>query len=167
MRQLIFRQKLLKILDDYPVKDEHGHVAYRVRQAFNLIRGEYNVYDANGDLVFNLKQKLLHLFRTYQMTFVDGEEVILKEKIGLLRRKLKIESADYNLEIKGNIWDYNYEIKADHQCVGKVSRKLLSFHDHFVLDIYDERYEAVILALAIVVDAMVDQDAAAASSASV
>ena len=67
-----------------------------------------------------------------------------------------VESSLGNLEIKGNILQYNYNISLNGQDVGHIARKI-SLRDSFVLTIDDKQDYVKFVALVIAIDNITDR----------
>lgn len=156
MRELILRQKLFKVFDQYEVKDDAGEVRYQVKQKFSLWTKRFKVWDAEGHEVFALKKLHFHIFPHFRCRLASGEELTLKSKWSPMRRRLQVDSDAGTVQVKGNLLDYNYHINVDGDRIGEIRRKFLSIGDSFVLSVKDQAAEPLVLAIALVLDVLVD-----------
>ena len=65
------------------------------------------------------------------------------------------------MDLKGNFLDNNFALTLDGEKIGSINHKIFAIRDTFVLDVYDEDYEAVMVGLAIALDNMMDNEEAA------
>ncbi|AMB95940.1 LURP-one-related/scramblase family protein [Aerococcus urinae] len=161
MRRLYIKQRIFKITDHYNIKDDQGQVCYRVDEDFKFFGHKVKVSDPQGQPLFEISRKLFKIFSEYQIKFVDGSQVTIKDRLSFFRRKVKISSPDYNLDLKGNFLDNNFALTLDGEKIGSINHKIFAIRDTFVLDVYNEDYEAVMVGLAIALDNMMDNEEAA------
>ena len=116
------------------VTDLEDNVKYVVRrQFFYLFRRKARIYDANNNQVALVSRKVLSLHDRYF-----------------------VESSLGNLEIMGNIFQFNYQILLDGKEIGHIARKI-SLRDSFVLTIDDNFDYNLFVALVIAIDNITDK----------
>ncbi|MDO5026193.1 MAG: LURP-one-related family protein [Tissierellia bacterium] len=157
MYKLFIKQKVLKLVDHYFVMDENGQEVYEVSQDFMLIGNSVNVKSLKGRTSFTIERGFTFLLPSYDVNFEDGRNIKIEQEFSLIRTRLSLNSRDYDLEIKGDIFAYDFSIYNKDVEVGHIDRKIIAWGDTFVLDIYDEDYEEEILAIAIAVDEIIDR----------
>jgi uncharacterized protein YxjI len=59
-----------------------------------------------------------------------------------------------DLKVHGHIADHEYEIERDGDKIAKVSRKWFRVRDTYGVEIEDDRYTVLVLAVTVAVDAM-------------
>lgn len=166
MKRLYFKEKFFKITDHYPILDEDGNEAYYLDQDFTFIGYKSYVTDKNKNKIFNINKKIISFFPRYTVSFADGSTMVVQQKLELLRHRVHVYLENETLDLKGNIFHYDFEIKNKYgKDIGAVSRRLLSFTDTYELTIFDENYTEELIALVICLNNMIDNERANASTA--
>ena len=156
MRKLYLNQKIFKITDHYEVFDEYGNAVYQVDQEFRFIGNTVHVRKFDGTNGFTIERGFYFFLPTYEITFDDGKEIKIKQNFTFFRKDIDLISYDYNLKLKGNFWDMDFEIFEGDRVVGRIYKEYFTFRDKFVLEILEDEYEDEILALTIAIDEIKD-----------
>ncbi len=156
MRKLYLNQKIFKITDHYEVFDEYGNAVYQVDQDFKFIGNRVNVRKFDGTNGFVIERGFYFFLPTYEITFDDGKEIEIRQNFTFFKKDIDLISDDYNLKLKGNFWDMDFEIFEGDRLVGRIYKEYFTFRDKFVLEILEDEYEDEILALTIAIDEIKD-----------
>ena len=159
MHKLYLNQKIFKITDHYEVFDDAGNAVYQVNQDFRIFGNTVHVRRINDNLGFTIDRKILTILPRYTITFNDGKVIKVKQNLTIFKKNIDLMSNDYNLKLKGNFWDLNFEVFEGSRVVGRIYKEYFAIRDKFVLEILDDEYEDEILALTIVVDEIKDRGA--------
>lgn len=158
MYQLFIKQKVFKITDHYPVLDENQNEVYYVDQDFKFIGNTVNITKiATGEKIV-LNRELLTLMPRYTVDFYDGKQITIKKDFTFFKKSFKIQSDDYNLSVKGDWFDFNFQVFNNDTPVGDIERKWLTWGDTFVITVYDKEFEEELIALLIAVDEIIDRE---------
>lgn len=160
MHKLYLQQKIFKITDHYEVYDDSGNAVYQVDQDFKFIGNTVHVRKFDGTKGFVIDRKILTLLPRYIITFDDGKVLRVKQNLTFFKKSIDLISDDYDLNLRGNFLDMDFEIFERNRFVGRIYKKYFTFRDIFVLEIIEDEYEDEILALTIVVDEIKDIEAA-------
>ena len=160
MHKLYLQQKIFKITDHYEVYDDSGNAVYQVDQDFKFIGNTVHVRKFDGSKGFVIDRKILTLLPRYIITFDDGKVLRVKQNLTFFKKSIDLISDDYDLNLRGNFLDMDFEIFERNRVVGRIYKKYFTFRDIFVLEIIEDEYEDEILALTIVVDEIKDIEAA-------
>lgn len=160
MHKLYLQQKIFKITDHYEVYDDSGNAVYQVDQDFKFIGNTVHVRKFDGTKGFVIDRKILTLLPRYIITFDDGKVLRVKQNFTFFKKSIDLISDDYDLNLRGNFLDMDFEIFERNRVVGRIYKKYFTFRDIFVLEIIEDEYEDEILALTIVVDEIKDIEAA-------
>lgn len=160
MHKLYLQQKIFKITDHYEVYDDSGNAVYQVDQDFKFIGNTVHVRKIDGTKGFVIDRKILTLLPRYIITFDDGKVLRVKQNLTFFKKSIDLISDDYDLNLRGNFLDMDFEIFERNRVVGRIYKKYFTFRDIFVLEIIEDEYEDEILALTIVVDEIKDIEAA-------
>ncbi len=157
MRTLYIKQKVFKITDHYPITDENGNTRYYVDQDFRLIGHTVHVSKADGSRLFTVDRELLRLLPRYVVRFTNGQEITLKSNFTLFRRSIDIYSSRFSLRLEGDFFDLRFAVYNGSNQIGSIKRAWLSWGDAYQLQIYDESFEEIFIAIVIAVDRLIDE----------
>ena len=94
---------------------------------------------------------------------VEGREVLtIKKDFTFFKASYSIDAA--GIEVQGNWWDMNFEVYKDGQVIGSVHKKWLSWGDSYEIQVIDEEYEKIIIAIVLAIDCVKADQAAAANA---
>lgn len=158
MATYYFKEKFIKITDKYPILDEDKKPVYYVDQNFRLVGFKEKVYDLDKNDIMTIKRKLISLFPTYDIEFADGEEMMVKANLSLIKRSVDAVIKGGKLKLKGSIFDHEFKVEYDNELIGEVSKKFFSLRDSYTLKVYDEKYTLHLIALCLCLNNMQDLD---------
>lgn len=148
--KLYMRQKIVAIRDKYDICTEDETSVYWVQG--NLISHGYKIEDANGNLLLEIKKKLIALLPEYTM-IKDGQEIgTIKKKIRLTKPEITGTINGEEIQIKGDLSGYHFSIKSNDVVIGNVDTERLTWGDVYSIDIKDPEKQDLVVAIAIVVD---------------
>ena len=144
--KLIFKQRLLSILDSYDIYDEFGNTEYIVKGEIGLSH-RFRIYNNRNIELAYIKQSLFKIFPEFKM-YINGNYVgCVKKRFSLLKPIFTVKCK--GLYIEGDIFELNYKIKDNcNHVIASINKKLLSFSDKYVLNVKNR--EDVLHALVIV-----------------
>lgn len=157
--ELIIKNKWVSLGGSSTVQDADGNDVLQVKgKVFSFTRKKY-VNDLNGNTLYVVRNKFWRLFQ--RKAFVEDAQgnilATIRRKIFSMSDHYFIESSSLgNLEIKGNILQYNYNINLNGESVGHIARKI-SLRDSFVLTIDDKQDYVKFVALVIAIDNITDK----------
>lgn len=156
MGKLYMKEKKISLVGKYKVFDEQDRVKFTVEGSFIKIPKRFKVENSQGKEVAEVAKKLISLRPKYTI-YINGKEVVtLKKRLAAIGSKYKINSED--IEVKGDWWNYNFKVLRKGKQIAKVSKKLLSWGDSFVMEVNDDRDETLIVALVVAIDRMMDDE---------
>lgn len=148
MKKYYFKEKFFKITDHYPILDDNGKKAFFVDQKFKFLGYEATVSDANDVEIFTINKKLISFLPVYQVDFKDSKKkMTIKSNISVFRKSIDIISEEGKINVKGNLWDYEFKAYFKGDLIGEVSKKILSFTDQYQLKVYEEDFTEELIAL--------------------
>ena len=144
--KLIFKQRLLSVLDSYDIYDEFGNTEYIVKSEIGLSH-RFRIYNNRNIELAYIKQSLFKIFPEFKM-YINGNYVgCVKKRFSLLKPIFTVKCK--GLYIEGDIFELNYKIKDNcNHVIASINKKLLSFSDKYVLNVKNR--EDVLHALVIV-----------------
>lgn len=155
------RQNLISIGDDFWIENEAGQKVFKVDGKVLRIRKTLVFEDVNGKKLAQIQQRLLTIRDTMVIDDADGKEiaVIKKALISPLRDRwsVKVKNGE-DLDVQGNIFDFEYSIKQGKVKVAEISRKWFRLTDTYGVEVDPGRNDILILAVAIAIDMMAHPD---------
>ena len=144
--KLIFKQRLLSVLDSYDIYDEFGNTEYKVKGEIGL-SNRFRIYNNRNIELAYIKQSLFKIFPEFKM-YINGNYVgCVKKRFSLLKPIFTVKCK--GLYIEGDIFELNYKIKDNcNHVIASINKKLFSFSDKYVLNVKNR--EDVLHALVIV-----------------
>lgn len=151
------RQNLISIGDDFWIENEEGRKIYKVDGRILRIRKTLVFEDAKGGKLAQIQERLLSIKDTMVVEDANGKDIatIKKALIAPLRDKWDVNVKDGpDLDVIGNIFDFEYAIKQGGKKVAEISKKWFRLTDTYGVEIEDGQNDILILAIAIAVDMM-------------
>ncbi len=171
--QLAIRNKWVSLKGSSIVRDMNEKDVLKVEGKFWTFTRKKFVKTLDGELKYMVRNKFWKLFAYKAFVFdPNGERVAyVRRKIFSFHDRYFIETKKYGqIEIKGNILQFDYHIMVNGEEVGHVARKI-SLRDSYVLDLNDKYanddiyfFVALVIAIDNITDEKNSDDAAAASS---
>jgi uncharacterized protein YxjI len=150
-------QKLVAFGDDFYIEDDSGKRVFEVDGKVLKIRDTLIFRDMQGQVLCTVKEKLLTVKDTIEIEGPDGKNIatIKKDLINVLKDhwKIKIKGGP-DLDVKGNILDYDYKIKDGRHEVARVSKKWFRVRDSYGVEIQPGQNDILILAATVAIDNM-------------
>lgn len=159
MRRLFAKQKVLKLEDHYPITNEAGDVVYLIDQDWKFLGYEVQASDPEGNPLFVVRQEIMNFMPTYTVTFTGGSVMEVKSRLSIFKKKIDISYNNRMLHLNGKFWSWEFSIVDEQEReVASIEQKLLTWGDTFVIEVLDEAYCDVAVAMMIIVDHLIDQE---------
>ena len=163
--ELSIRNKWISLGGSSVVQDVNGNDVMKVKgKVFSFTSKKY-LTDLDGNVKFVIRNKFWRLF-TYRAFVLDPDNNVkatVRRKIFSFRDHYLVTSDLGNMEIIGNIFQFNYKVLLNGQEIGHVARKI-SLRDSFVLTVADHFDAMFMVALVIAIDNITDRKDKNASS---
>lgn len=156
MRKLFIKQKIFKILDHYEVYDENQNPVYQVDQDFKFFGHSVNVQSLTDNRYFNISRGINFFLARYEVNFSDGTRLLIDQEFGLFKKKVKVISDSYDLNLRGNFWDLDFQVYNGSTLVGVISKAFLAWGDTYQIEVIYPEFEEELLALHLVIDDLLD-----------
>jgi len=158
VRRFVMREKLLGFGDDHWIEDEHGNGAFKVDGKLARVRDTWILEDAHGNEVAQIRERKLSVRDAVKIEWSGGEATVRKAVLGFRDRfTVDLDGGD-ELKVKGDIIDREYKIERDGDRVAEVSKKWFRVRDAYGVEVEPGTDPALIIAIAVAVDAMTDND---------
>ena len=149
--KLLFKQKLFSWFDSYDIYDEAGQIVYKVKGELawgHMLR----IYDANGNEIGLVKQKILTWLPKFEMYLKDKYLGCISKEFSFFKPKFNIDCNGWSVE--GNFFEWDYTIvNSFGQSVATVSKELLNLTDTYIIDVQDSQDAVCALMLLLAIDA--------------
>ena len=152
------RQKLVSSGDDYWIENVLGQRVFFVDGKAFRLREHLGFKDIQGNELLAIQEKVMHIKNTYSL-YRKGNvfATVKKALITPLHQRFDVHVAGAeNMEVEGNIVDYEYEIHEGHKLMARVSKKWFNVADTFGVDIVQGANDILILAITVIIDIMID-----------
>ena len=165
--ELSIKNKWVSIGGSSTVQDASGKDILKVKGKVFSFTQKKMITDLNDQVKYIVRNKFWRLF-AYKAFVMDPQENILatvRRKVFSLHDRYFVTSDLGEMEVVGNIFQFNYKIIMNGKEIGHVARKV-SLRDSFVLTIdddYNDKYEFIV-ALVIAIDNITDRKDQNASS---
>lgn len=151
------REKMVSIGDDFWIENGDGDNVFKVDGKAVRVRNTLDFKDINGNVVCTIQERKLRLKESMAILTPDGQQVaeVKKAIVSPVRDRISVEmDGSPDLDVKGNIVDHEYTLKAGDQQVAQVSKKWFRVRDSYGVDIAPGQNDIVILAVAVCIDQM-------------
>lgn len=161
--RLYVKQKVFSWLDRFSIKDEYEQDRYYVQGEFSFGK-KLHIYDRNNREVAFLQQKLWSFLPKFEV-IINGRVVaeIIKE-FTFLKPRYTINGPRWTVE--GSFGEHDYCIHGKEGTLAEVHKAWLSWGDSYEISLQEGEDEAMILAVILAIDAVMEEEAVAASAAS-
>jgi uncharacterized protein YxjI len=157
-RRYQMHQKLVSIGDDYYIENESGQKVFRVDGKVLRIRDTLHFKDLDGKVLCQIKERLIAI--TDSMTIEDNKgkdlATVRKALISPLVEHFNVAvKGGPDLDVTGNLLDYEYDIKQGRNKVAEISKKWFRFTDTYGVEIAPDQNDVLILAITVAIDMLV------------
>jgi uncharacterized protein YxjI len=154
VRRYQMREKLMSIGDDFWIEDESGQRAFKVDGKAVRVRDTFILRDAADHEAAKIQERKARVRDTMEIERPGGNATVHKALVGV-RDRFKIDvDGGPDMSAHGNIVDHEYEIERDGDTVATVSKRWFRVRDSYGVEIEPGQDDAMILAIAVCVDAM-------------
>ena len=156
--ELSIKNKWISLGGSSVVQDLNGNDVMKVKGKIFSFTRKKMLTDLNDNVKYVVRNKFWRLF-AYKAFVLDPEgnvKATLRRKIFSLRDRYFVTSDLGELEIVGNILQFNYKIILNGKEIGHVARRI-SMRDSFVLTVDDGVDYEFFVALVIAIDNITDR----------
>ncbi|QBY03632.1 hypothetical protein E2K93_04215 [Thalassotalea sp. HSM 43] len=159
MKRFQLQQKLFSLAENFKVTDENEQVAYQVSGKLFSIGKRFTLFDAQGRELAQIKQKLMAFRPTFFITFNDGLNIRVRKMFTpLFKSRFVADFDDREVTIMGNFLSHEYQFteqqQKQEQQLAQVSKSWFSMTDCYGLEVENDDFSAIALAIVIVIDAI-------------
>ena len=151
--QLLIKQRIFTITDNYYVYDETGEIRYEVEDELFRLGHQIHVYDKRtGQEVGSIHQRFFTLMPEFEIV-IDGRVM------GTIRKKISFFTPQYEVDyrgwhVEGNLMGWDYQVMRGDMEVMTISKELINWSDTYSLRYDNPADEIPGLLLVIAIDAV-------------
>ena len=156
-QQYRVRQKLVAIGDDFWIENDRGERVYKVDGKALRLRKTLVFEDLTGKELCKIQERMLRIKDTMEIEDSGGNRLAMVKKalIAPLRDRWVVSVADGpDLDVQGNLLDYEYTIGEGRNKIAEVSKKWFRVADTYGVQIEPGQNDVLILAITVALDAM-------------
>ena len=156
-QQYRVRQKLVAIGDDFWIENDRGERVYKVDGKALRLRKTLVFEDAAGNELCKIQERMLRIKDSMEIEGPDGERLAMVKKalIAPLRDRWAVSVADGpDLDVQGNLLDYEYTIGEGRDKIAEVSKKWFRVADTYGVEIEPGQNDVLILAVTVALNSM-------------
>ena len=149
-------QQMFSIGDDFWIENGAGQRVFKVDGKALRLRKTLELQDARGRELYKIQEKLVHIRDTMEIEGAVGRVATVKKAlISPLRERYEVKfEAGAEWKVQGNIVDHEYEIEGPNGKIAEVGKKWFRVRDTYGIQVAPGQDDALVCAVAIVVDAM-------------
>lgn len=151
--QLLIKQRIFTLTDNFRVYDETGEIRYEVEAEFFALGHHFHVYDKRtGREVGVIRQKLLTFLPKFEIE-INGRTVgTISKELTFFKPKYYVDFLGW--EVDGDFWGWDYTAYRGDYKILSVSKELLNWSDTYVIDYANPGDEIPGLMLVLAIDAV-------------
>ena len=138
------------------ITDAEDNLKYYTKSSVIVIKGKTDVMDADGNVVAHLEKKPISLHEKHYVTMADGTSFTLSNELfHVVNDITNIEGLGWQL--RGNTVGLSFNLLDENDGpIATVSKRMISLHDKYCIDIYRPEYEEIIVAIVIQLEKMLE-----------
>lgn len=160
MHTLYMKQKVFSLRGRFSIQDQQEQDVYLVEGSFMKLPKTFSISTVEGEEVAVITKKMLSLLPKFFIE-VDGETLTIEKSFTFFKDRYTIDAAD--LEIDGDWWDMDFEIKRNGEVVGSVEKKWFTFGDSYEIQVFDPDIEKILIALVVAIDCVKEDEESSSS----
>ncbi len=149
--RLLIKQRVFSWSDTYDVYDENGNVKYFVKAEFLSLGHRLHVYDAYGDEVGLIKERLLTFLPVFDIEVNGVMRGQIEKRFTLFKPKYEVDFNGWRAE--GDFLGWEYDVYSGCSSVIHITKELFHWGDTYVIDFAKPEDELMGLLLVIAIDA--------------
>ncbi|WP_214766261.1 MULTISPECIES: LURP-one-related family protein [unclassified Exiguobacterium] len=157
MHTLYMKQKVFSLRGRFSIQDQQEQDVYLIEGSFMQIPKTFSISSVDGEEVATITKKVFSLLPKFFVE-VDGETLTIEKSFTFFKDRYTIDAAD--LEIDGDWWDMDFQIKRHGEVVGSVEKKWFTFGDSYEIQVFDPDVEKVLIALVVAIDCVKEDEEA-------
>lgn len=162
MKSFYLKQKVMSMRGRFNVFDDLQQEVYKIEGSFLQIPKTFTISDMQHNEKALVTKKTFSWLPTFYVEVAGRQIFTIKKEFTFFKAKYSVDGA--GIEVNGNLWDMNFDVVKDGQVIGSVTKEWLTWGDTYQIQVLDEAWEMIVIALVVAIDCVkADQNAAAAS----
>jgi uncharacterized protein YxjI len=149
-------EKLASIGDDFWIENGAGQRVFKVDGKAMRVRDTLKIKDVQGNVVAEIQEKMVRVKDT--MDIARNGQVIATVKQALVtpvRGRFSVNvTGGADMDVDGNVLGHEFKITQGGRQIAEISKKWFRIRDSYGVDIQAGQDDALILAVAVVIDQM-------------
>jgi uncharacterized protein YxjI len=156
----VLKQKLFSIGGDFMIKDAQGNDVYFVDGKAISIGRRLIIKDMKGETEATIQQHIVSLVPAYEISRRGAPSATISKRFfSPIFDRLKVDLPGWDdIEVRGDLFEHEYTFTRQGRQVAQVSRRWISLTDSYGIDIDDQEDQVLILASAVVIDEILDDE---------
>ena len=149
-------EKLASIGDDFWIENAAGQRAYKVDGKALRVRDTLKIKDMQGNEVAEIQEKIARVKDTMDIAR-NGQKIatVKKALVTPLRGRFSVNVVGgADMDVDGNILGHEFKVTQGGREIAEISQKWFRVRDSYGIDIQPGQDDALILAIAVVIDQM-------------
>jgi uncharacterized protein YxjI len=148
------KERMFTIGDDFWIEDEQGNRVYKVNGKVLTLADSLDFEDAHGKVLVKLRGKVITIRGQIKLDRPGGKDaVVKKDLINIVRDHLTLSiEGEPECDIRGNLFDHEYEISRGRDKIAEVSKKWFRLRDTYGVQIEPGADDVLLLAATVAVD---------------
>ncbi|MGT2928923.1 LURP-one-related/scramblase family protein [Streptococcus dentasini] len=165
MKTFQIKQKMWSLGGKFIINDELGMPTYQVEGSLFKIPKTFTIADMSGNQVGKIEKRVWAFLPKFDVNLANGQIVTIKKDFSFFKPHYSLENL--NMEVQGNFWDMNFNLLQNGQIVARISQEWFRMTSTYNIEVYNEAYCDLVIALTVAIDYVKAQESGvAASSAS-
>ena len=149
------KQRVFSWRDKFHICDEEGNEKYYVEGAAFSIGKRLTMFDATGNEVAEIRQKVMSFLPKYYVQLANGVTLEIKKHFTFFRPKYGVEPFGWT--VQGDFFNHDYDILMGDALVARVAKRWLTWGDAYEISVGPAADEVAALATVLVIDACLEQ----------
>jgi uncharacterized protein YxjI len=150
--KLYLKQKVFSIGDKYNIFDADGNVVFSVKGQVFSFAPKFFMYDEFDNELFMIQKKLMSFMGKYEIYEQGLLSAVVTRELTFFSPKLNVEGRNGSYSVSGDVFSWSFEIENGGRNSAHISKKLLSWGDSYEISVYNDDEAPFICALVIALD---------------
>ncbi|MBM7541065.1 LURP-one-related/scramblase family protein [Amphibacillus cookii] len=150
MNRLYMKQKVFSLSERFTIKDQNETDKYFVEGSFFKIPKTFTIKDVNENKVARVTKKIFSFLPKFFVEVDGKEELMIQKQFAFFKARYRIEGK--NISVRGDWWDKHFDVLSRDQVIGHVNEKWFTWGDTYEIDVEDESFEQIMIALVVAID---------------
>lgn len=152
------KEKFFSLTNNFVIYNEAGANAYEIKGKLLSFSSRQTLLNQQGQALLTIKTKYLSWRPACRLILQNNTEWLIKKCLWpLWRSRFRIDTPHGKLEITGDIWEHEYQVKQGSELLASISKKWFSWTDTYGVEIHAKHLTAELLASVIVIDRLSHQ----------